>query len=374
MSIKIKEVENKADLRTFIHLAEKIHKGHLNWVYPIYSDEWTFLSPKKNKNLITSDTILLLAYRGHEVVGRIMGIINHHYNESNDLKTGRFFYLECYNDAEVSHALINYVEVWAKEKGMTKIIGPYGFSDKDPQGLMVLGYDNTPAIATNYNYPYMVDLVEKEGYTKEIDCISYKLPIPEIIPELYNKVLIRILKSNKLNLLEFRSRLSMRKYIVPLFRLVNETYKDLYGFVPLDEKEMQEFANRYLPILDPSFVKVVVDDKKQIIAFVIAMPDLSKGINKAKGKIFPFGFIKILRSAKKTKQLNLLLGAVKEDYRGVGFDVLLGSKLIESAKKRGMTVIDSHLILENNYKMRGEIEKLGGEIYKRYRIFQKDLK
>lgn len=373
MGIKIKKVENKSDLKSFIFLAEKIHKGHLNWVYPIYSDEWTFLNPNKNKNLKTSDTVLALAYKEQKVVGRIMGIINNQYNEFHNLKTGRFFYLECYNDPEVSHALISYIETWAKEKGMDKIIGPYGFSDKDPQGLMIQGYENTPAIATTFNFPYLVDLVEKEGYIKEIDCVSYKMTVPDEIPELYNKVLVRILKNNNLNLLEFKSRLKMRKYIIPLSRLINETYKDLYGFVPLDEKEMREFANRYFPILDPNFVKVVVDGTDHIIAFVIAMPDLSKGINAAKGKLFPNGFIKVLHSAKKTKQLNLLLGAVKEEFRGIGFDVLLGSKLIESAKKRGMTIIDSHLILENNHKMRGEVEKLGGVVYKRYRVYQKKL-
>lgn len=321
----------------------------------------------------SNDTLLLLAYDSDRIVGRIMGIISHHHNKIHNIKTGRFFYMECENDPEISHALISYIENWAKEKGMNKIIGPFGFSDKDPQGLMIEGFENPPVIATNYNFPYMVDLVEKEGYTKEIDCVSFRLPIPQDIPELYNKILVRILKNNKLHLLEFKSKWSMRKYIVPLFRLINETYTELYGFIPLDEKEMHEFTNRYFPILDPAFVKVVVDDKNNVIAFIIAMPDMNKGIIGAKGRLFPFGFLKILRSAKRTKQLDLMLGAVKDEFRGIGFDVLMGSKIIEAAKKRGMEVIDSHLILENNYKMLAELEKLGGVIYKRYRIYQKSL-
>jgi hypothetical protein len=371
MAVEIKVVDSKKDLKEFIYFPAELHKNHKNWVPPIYSDEWTFLNPKKNKNLITSDVILLLALEGSKVVGRIMGIINKHHNELHNLRTARFFYLECYNDASISHALIGYVENWAREKGMNKMIGPFGFSDKDPQGFMIEGYENMPVIATTYNFPYMVELVEKEGYQKEIDCVSFKLPIPQEVPALYNKILVRILKNNDLHLLEFRSRLPMKKYIVPLFRLINETYKDLYGFVPLDEKEMHQFANRYLMILDPAFVKVVVNGKEEIIAFIIAMPDMNEGIINAKGKLFPFGFIKILRSAKSTKQLNLLLGAVKEEYRGVGFDALLGSKIFESAKKRKIELIDTHLILENNFKMRAEVEKLGGVIYKRYRIFQK---
>ncbi|HNW98499.1 MAG TPA: GNAT family N-acetyltransferase [Bacteroidales bacterium] len=373
MNIEIRTVETKADLKKFIFYPAQLHKDHKNWVPPIYCDEFTFLNPKKNKNMLTNDILLLLAYSNNKIVGRIMGIINRHYNETYHSKTGRFFYLESENNSEISHALIKYVEDWAKEKGMNKMIGPFGFSDKDPQGLMIEGFENMPVIATNYNFPYMIDLVEKEGYKKEIDCVSYKLPIPKETPDLYNKILIRILKNNKLQMLDFQTRLSMRKYIVPLFRLVNETYKNLYGFIPLDEKEMREFANRYLPILDPAFVKVVLDAKNNVIAFIIAMPDMNQGIIKTKGKIFPFGFLKILSSARHTKQLNLLLGAVKEEYRGIGFDVLLGSKIIESARTRGIEVIDTHLILETNYKMRAEIEKLGGMLYKRYRIYQKNI-
>jgi GNAT superfamily N-acetyltransferase len=373
MKVEIRKVESMNDLKEFIYLPSVLHKDHKNWVPPIYNDEWTFLSLKKNKNMRENDTLLLLAKDDNRVVGRIMGIINRHHNEAQDLKTARFFYLECENDPEISHALIDAVECWARGKGINKMIGPFGFSDKDPQGFMIEGFDQMPVIATTYNFPFMVHLLEKEGYTKEIDCVSFKLPIPKEVPELYNKILVRILKNNKLSLLEFRSKLGMRKYIVPLFRLINETYKDLYGFIPLDEKEMHEFSNRYLPILDSAFVKVVVDGNDNVIAFIIAMPDMNKGIIAAKGKLFPFGFLKILRSAKKTKQLDLLLGAVKEEYRGIGFDVLLGSKIIESAHKRGIEVIDSHLILENNYKMRAELEKLGGVLYKRYRIYQKTI-
>jgi len=237
MAAEIKIVASKKDLMAFIYLPAELHKDHKNWVPPIYSDQWTFLNPKKNKNPLTCDNILLLAYKENRLAGRIMGIIHHHYNESRVEKTGRFFYLECYNDPEVSHALIEYVENWAKAKGMNKMTGPFGFSDKDPQGFMVEGFEYAPVIATTYNFPYMVDLVEKEGYAKEVDCISYKLPIPEEVPELYNRILVRLLKNNDLCLLEFKSRLPMKKYIVPLFRLINETYKDLYGFIPLDEKK-----------------------------------------------------------------------------------------------------------------------------------------
>jgi hypothetical protein len=155
--------------------------------------------------------------------------------------------------------------------------------------------------------------------------------------------------------------------------LVNETYKDLLGFVPLSEAEMQKIAKSYLPILDPDFVKIIVDENNEPIAFVVGLPDMSKGLKKARGRLFPFGFIHILLDARKNKQLDLLLGAVKPNYRGLGLTTLLGVSMIKAAQKRKMEFMDTHLVLETNHTMRGEAEKLNGKVYKKYRIFQKAI-
>ena len=163
----------------------------------------------------------------------------------------------------------------------------------------------------------------------------------------------------------------MKQYIIPVFRLVNETYSSLFGFVPMGEEEMKKFADQYLPVLDPEFVKMVTNSSGKLIAFVVAMPDMSLGIQKAKGKLFPFGFIYVLNAMRKSKQLNLMLGAVVNGYKNNGVSALMGKAMLESAIKRGMTVMDSHLVLENNWPMRGECEKLNGKVCKRYRIFSK---
>lgn len=373
MSLTLTLVDSKSLLKEFIFLPEKIYKGNSRWVPPMYDDEWSFHNPTQNKALLYSDVIRVLAYEGGRPVGRIMGIINNKYNQEHKEKTARFFALDCINDQAFAHALIENIEQWSKEKGMTKLIGPYGFSDKDPQGLQVEGLELLPVLATPTNPDYLQKLVENEGYSKELDCVSYQMPIPEKLSPVYQKIFYRISSNKDIKLLEFTSKRKLKPYIIPVFRLVNETYAPLFGFVPMTEEEMKKFAAQYLPVLEPELVKVVVNASNELVAFVVSMPDMSAGIQKAKGRLFPFGFIHVLRSMRKTKQLNLLLGATKSHYRGKGINVLMGKALFDSANKRGLTIMDSHLILETNLVMRAECEKLGGAIRKRYRVYQKLL-
>lgn len=373
MSLTLKTVDSKSLLKEFIFLPEKIYKGDPRWVPPMYIDEWNFHDPKQNKALEYSDVTRVLAYEDNKPVGRIMGIINHKYNQEHHEQTARFFALDCINDQQVVHVLIEFIEQWSKQRGLTKLIGPYGFSDKDPQGLQIEGLELLPVLATPTNPTYLQKLVEHEGYTKALDCVSYQMPIPEKLSPVYQKIFDRINSNKNIRLIEFTSKRQLKPYIVPVFRLVNETYAPIFGFVPMTEEEMKKFAAQYLPVLEPELVKVVVNSSDEIIAFVVSMPDMSAGIQKAKGRLFPFGFIHVLRSMRRTKQLNLLLGAIKSTHRGKGINVLMGKALIESANKRGLTIMDSHLILEKNSVMRAECEKLGGHIRKRYRVYQKLL-
>jgi len=372
MSFEIKEVKARKQLKEFISLPAKIHCNHANWVPPIYIDEWKYFNPKKNKAFFYSDAVLVLAYHDGNAVGRVMGIINHHYNDYQEEKNGRFSYLECKDDQKVAHALLEYVEKWAKAKGMEKIVGPIGFNDQDPEGYLIEGFEHEPTLATYYNFEYIIRLLENEGYTKEVDYVVYKLNIPKEMPEFYKKIYQRAVRKKHYQILEFSKRKQLKPYIRPIFRLMNECFENIYGFQPLDEEEMDDLAKRYLPILDPRFIKIVTRNS-EVIAFNIAMPNLSEGIRKAKGRLFPFGVFKILREAKKTRQLDSLIGGIKEQDRGRGVDVMIGFKTIESAQKAGFEFVDSHHELETNLKVRAEMERLGGQVYKRFRIFQKKL-
>jgi hypothetical protein len=374
MNLEIKEVRNRSELKKFIHLPAKIHKNHDNWVPPVYMDEWTFFNPKKNKAFDHSTTVLFLAWRKGIVVGRIMGIINHKYNNIHNEKDGRFCFLETYEEYNVARELLNAVEKWAFGLGMKRLVGPLAFSDKDPQGLLIEGFHQPVVIASNCNFPYLVNFLVDSGYDKKVDLVVYSVKVPETIPEFYKKINERAFRNHpEIKLVKLTSRLKLKRYVRPVLHLVNETFREIYGFSAMEEDEMDEFARRYLLILDPRFLKLIENEKGELIAFILGMPDISKGIIRSKGKVFPFGFIHILRSQRRTRQLNLLLGAIRQDYRNAGLDTILGINMLEAAQKGGFENIDSHLELETNVKVRAEMEKMGGEVYKRFRIFKKDL-
>jgi hypothetical protein len=375
LAITIQEVTTSRQMHQFIHLPAAIHKNHSNWVPPIYMDEKDFFNPKKNKSFQSCDTILLLAYKGEEVVGRIMGIVHRKYNADHDAKDARFAFIETWNDESVATALLHYVENWGKEKGMEKLIGPLAFSDKDPQGFLIDGFDEPHVIASNCNFPYQVELLEKNDFSGEMDLVVYQIPVSNPIPEFYIRIQERAMRNNKnLRVLEFTSRTKVKPYIHPVLHLLNDTFTEIFGFVPFTEAEMDDFANRYLFLINPRFIKIVVTEKDEVVAFVIGMGHIGDGIQKSKGMLFPFGIFQILRSAKKSKQLNLLLGGIHPDYRGKGIDAMMGVKMFQSAIALGKTHLDSHLELEDNNLVRGEMEHMGGKIYKRFRIFGKELK
>jgi GNAT superfamily N-acetyltransferase len=374
MDIEIREVKTRKDLKTFIYLPEKIHANHPNWVHPIYMDEWKYFNAKKNEAFSYCDTIILLAFRGEEAVGRIMGIINSRYNEHKNEKTVRFGYLETGEEEEVIRALLNHVEDWARNKGMTKIVGPYGFSDQDPEGFLIEGFENRATIATYYNFEWMPSLVEKQGYTKDVDYFVYKLDVPKEVPEFYKRIYERAKKRGNFELLEFKKKKKIKPWIIPILSLMNECYLagNIYGYTPLSEKEMKSLAARYLPVLDPRFLKAVLIEG-EVASFVVGMPDMTEGIQKARGRLLPFGFLKVLRAAKKTKQLDLLLGAIKEKYRGRGLDAIMGIKMVISAQEAGMEIMDTHHEMEENVRIRAEMERMGGKLYKKFRVYKKEL-
>jgi len=374
MTIEIREIKDRKDLRTFIYLPEKLHADHPKWVPPIYVDDWNYFNKDKNKAFGYCDTLLLVAFRGPECVGRVMGIVNARYNEHRNEKTARFGFLETREDPEAVHALLGRIEAWARAKGMTRIVGPYGFSDQDPEGFMIEGFEHGVTIASYYNFEWMPKLVEAEGYAKDIDYFVYKIDIPKEIPEFYKRIYERAQKKGNFEVVDFLSKKQLRPWIRPIFSLMNECYmqNNIYGYAPLDEKEMDDLAKKYMPVVDPRFIKIVRKDG-EAVAFVIGMPDMTAGIRKARGRLFPFGILHILRAAKKTKQLDLMLGAVKDKYRGMGLDAMMGVKMLGSAMKAGFEFMDTHHEMETNVKVRAEMERAGGKIYKKYRVFQKAL-
>ena len=371
-TLTIREVITKKEMRQFICLPWQVHRNNKAWMPPLYSDEWILFDPRKNKSFKHSDTVLYLAFRGKKPVGRVMGIINRLYNDIHNEQHGRFSFMECYEDQEVVHALLQKIEQWAREKGMVKLVGPLGFSDKDPQGFVIEGFGYPQFLASATNDPYLPEMVGREGYEKKVDLVNYLLPMPEKLPEVYERILERFNNNSPYRVKEFNTKKELKPYIIPALDVMNQTYTEIYGFTPLDDQEKKELADRYLPILDPHFIKII-EHGDEVVAFAVAMPDPSEGIKKAGGKLLPFGIFHIIREIKRTKILLTMLGGIKTEHREQGIDVLMAIKLYESAIKYGMKMVNSHLILETNTRMRGEFERVGGTVTKKFRIYQKDL-
>jgi len=370
--IVVKEVLSRRELRDFIYLPSRVHRNDANWLPPLYFDEWTLFNRNKNSDFKHSEAILYLAYRNHKPAGRIMGLINRRYNHIKNENNGRFCYMEAFEDREVIHALLEKVEHWAREKGMAKIVGPLGFSDKDPQGFQIEGFDRPQILKTSNNLPYLPKMIEWEGYIKETDLVNYVFRMPPEVPPAYKRAFDRISKLPGFRVVEFTSKKELKPYIIPILELMNKTFMDIYGFVPLNDNEKKDLADRFLLIIDPAFIKVA-EVEGIPVGFVVAMPDISESIKRSDGKLFPLGLFRILLDLRKSKKMMLVLGGIVKTFRGRGIDVLLGMRLIETGLKRRMETVDSHLILESNHQMRAECEKLQGEVVKRFRIYQKVL-
>jgi GNAT superfamily N-acetyltransferase len=373
MSVTVKPVTCKSELRQFIYLPEKIHARHIGWVPPFYSDDARSFDPNRNLSLKYCDTVFALAYENGKPVGRIAGIINRRYNQNAGVQNARFGYMDMPPRLNVTKALLEFVEKWAKDKGMVKLVGPMGFTEEDPEAFIIEGFNEVTNLATNQNWPEIPGFMEQLGYSREVDYFVYLINVKEALNDDYNKLYRWVKRSKDFRLVEFTTKKELWKYIIPIFKLMNESFMVLYGYSPFTEEEIRGFAKRYMPAVDPRFIKCVVRGENEVIGFIIGIPNMSPGIIKARGRLFPFGFIHILHARNTSKKLDLYMGGVKEEYRSKGIDVLMGYRMLEQARDAGIEYIDSHHELESNVAVRSEMERGGGKIYKKYRIYQKTL-
>lgn len=373
MPVDVRPIHGRGALEHFLALPFHLPDQRPNRVPPLLMDERGFHDPKENPQLAHCEVERWIAWRDGRAVGRIMGIVHRSYNAAHGERTARFYNLDAVRDPEVVHSLIGVVEAWARSKGMDRVIGPFGFSDKDPQGLQIEGFAHLPVIATPTDPDWLPAMVEACGYAPYEDMVSYRLDIPGELPAVYHAIGERCLRNFGLHRVPLRTKRELKPWVVPVLRLVNATYGDLLGFAPMSEAEMEALAAKYMFILDPELVHLIADANNEPAAFVIASPDMSEGFVRANGRLLPFGWWHILQAMKHAKQMDLLLGAVRPDLQGKGLTAALGIPLFEAAGKRGFTHLDSHLIMERNTRMRAELERLGAVVWKRYRVYQRKL-
>lgn len=373
MTLSLHQVSGPRDRRAFIRFPYRLHAGDTAWCPPLLIEERRMLDPRRNPAHRYCDSSLwLVRNRKGRAVGRVAGIINRRYNELRGEDVGRFGQLELVDDPGVADLLLDAVTGWCASRRMQRVIGPMGFTDQDPEGLLVDGFGEAPSIGSYQNAEYVPRLLEGVGWTRYADYVVYAIPVPPGQPPAYGRILARVASRSSLRLVEFRTRAELEPMIVPILTLMNETFSGLIGYSPLDEAEKHDLARRYLPVIDPRFVKVVFEGST-LVGFIIAMPDPGDGLRRAEGRLLPFGWLWIRRAARVARRLDLLLGAVREGYRGRGVDALLGNAIMASARDAGFEYVDTHHELETNTLVRAEMERIGGRLYKRFRLYERSL-
>ena len=346
--IIIKEVKTKADLNRFISFPDQLYKGNKYRVPQLHSIERSTLNPKKNPAFDYCEAKYWMATINNKIVGRIAGLINNSANKVWNEKVVRFGWIDFIDDYKVSEILIKKVEEWGETKGMEIVQGPLGFTDFDLEGMLVEGFEELGTQAVIYNYPYYPVHLEKHGYKKDVDWVQFEINIPKVIPSKITRVAEIVQKKYNVRPLKVKKRKEILPYAGKMFQLINESFKDLYGFVPLTAKQIKYYTKMYFSIIDPRFVCFVIDENDELIGFGLSIASLSKALIKAKGKLFPFGFIHILKALKYNDTVDMLLQAVKPEYFNKGIPAIFFNEMTQAYIDDGIKyAISSHALEEN---------------------------
>ena len=370
--VEIKLVSTKKELKEFIRFPHDLFRGNEYWVPPLDSDEMDTLRKGKNPAFEHCEAEYWLAYKDGRIAGRIAGIINHTANEKWG-KFVRFGWVDFIDDIEVVEALFRTVEEWGKSKGMEKIQGPLGFIDMDNEGMLVDGFDKMPTIANIYNYPYYPQMMVKLGYEGKEDWIQFKMKASQSIPEKMERINNLIKEKYNLKVLSFKKKKELLPYAKPLFNTLNLAFSNLYGYSELTEKEIDRLVKNYFTFINPELVCIVVDEKDEVVAFGISMPTLSKAFQKAKGKLFPFGFIHILKALKNMDEIDLYLNGVHPDWQKKGVHSLYYVEMNKAFIRNNIKVAITNPQLENNVNAVNVWSNYENEPYLRRRCYEKVL-
>lgn len=377
MSVEIKKVTTKSELKRFIRFNYEFYKDNPYSVPDLYDDMLNTFSPKKNAAFEFCEADYFLALRDGKIVGRVAAIINRRANETWNRKTVRFGWIDFVDDMEVSAALIDTVKQWGKERGMTEIEGPLGFTDMDAEGMLVEGFDQLSTMATIYNYPYYPQHMERLGLSKSADWVEMKIYVPDTIPEKHRRISEIIAKRYNLHIRKLKSKKEVRQSGVAhdIFRLINDAYTPLFGYSRMTERQIDQYVKMYVPVLDLRMVSIVENEQNEIVAVGISMASLSRALQKARGRLLPFGWYHLLKALmwKRPKVLDLLLVAVRPDYQGKGVNALLFTDLIPVYKELGFEYAESNPELEMNEKVQNQWQYFKTEQHKRRRCFKADI-
>ena len=376
MSVQIKKVETNKDLRTFSKFANKLYKGSAFYVPTMPVDERNTLDKKKNAAFEFCDADYFLAYKDGKLVGRVAAILNPKANMAWKTKQVRFGWIDFIDDYEVSEALINQVIAWGRERGMEHIAGPLGFTDFDPEGMLVEGFDRLGTMAMLYNHPYYMVHMERLGMVKEVDWLEFRITIPEVLPEKFVKMSEIVKQRYNLKVRKLTHRdIKRENYGQKFFNLINECYCNLYGYSLLSEKQIDQYVKFYLSVLDLRMASFVENEQGELIAAGVAMPSLSEALQKCGGNLFPTGWWHLVKNMyiRKPDTLDLLLVGVRPDYQSKGVNAMIFTDLFQVYKDMGFKYAETSAELETNVKIQQMFSIFEPEQHKRRRIYTKEI-
>jgi len=375
MAVIIKEVKSRSDRLKFVKFPIKLYRDNPYYVPSLVIDELGTIDEKKNPAFDFCEQKLFLAYKDGEIAGRIAAIINHDANEAWGHKQARFGFVDFIDDNEVVDALFTAAGKWAKDKGMEAIHGPMGYTDLDHEGLLIEGFDQLSTMSTTYSFPYYREQIERLGFEKDADWEEFRITIPDPMIERHVRIAKIVSEKYGLKVLKFKSLKQITPYVDKLFKVLNEAYKPLYGFSALTQRQIDYYVKMYVPLLNWNIVTIVIEESTDnVVGFGITVPNLSKALQKAKGKFFPFGWYHLLRDLKgKNKVVDLMLMGVAPEYQGKGVNAIIFVDFAESARKCGFEVVESNPELEMNSKMTSLWDGFDAVNHKRRRAYLKKI-
>ncbi|BAX78732.1 hypothetical protein [Labilibaculum antarcticum] len=349
MSIQIVEVQNQNQRKAFVNLPFRLYKNNEFWVPPLKSGELELLMPEKNPAFDFCKAKFWLAYENGKAVGRIGAIVNDLSIQKQGEKIGRITRMEFIDSYEVSEKLFSVAEEWLKSEGMIGVNGPLGFSNLDHAGLLIEGHEWLPSMASDYHFAYYENHFKILAYEKEIDWLEFRISLPKETPKKAGRVAELIKKRYGLQTVNFVTKKELEPYKEKIFKVFNDAFSDLFGTFKLPEKLIRFYISKYFPILNPRYVKIILDKEDKLVGFIIALPSLSKALQKAKGKLFPFGWWHLRKALKYPVEMDLMLTGIDHDCQKLGFVSILMNELLKTANGDGLKFAETTGMLENNH-------------------------
>lgn len=371
--IIIKETRSLRDLKRFVDFPFSLYKNNPFWVPTLRMDDLYTFRSDRNPAFEFCRARYWLAYRGNDIVGRVAGIINLRHIEKWGQRFLRFGWIDFVDDLEVAKALLVTVENWAREEGLEAVHGPLGFTDLDREGMLVEGFNELGTLATFYNYPYYPEYMERLGYKKDTDWVEFNVKIPKKPEERVTRLADTLMHRYGLRLLEVKRKKDLLRYAPAIFDVLDEAYSHLYGTTPLTKKQVDAYIKQYFSFVSPDFVPAVVDAEGKLIAFGIAMPSLSRALQRSRGRLFPFGFIHLLFALKKNDMGDLYLIGIRKEYQGRGVYALMIQSILRVFNEFGIRSVETAANLEDNLRVQAIWKNFEHRQHKRRRIYIKHL-